>query len=158
MNFRRCLFPVALVLASLSGCKGFSTASAIAGGGIHARALFGGPGALSVGARVLHTGARNDATSEHPLFNSTTNDAYAYAPATWATAELALELRAQDGLHVKLLADLGGALAGGDYALTRTVIDNGLFGTGESTTTHGVGSPSGPQLFLGIAVGFSPHL
>jgi hypothetical protein len=142
----------------ISAVAGEDQAGVIAGGGIHVRALYDGPAAISIGTRVLHTGARSDTTSDHPLFGSTTNSAYTYDPATWATAELALEFRSQDGIQVKLLADVGGAVAGGDYAVTRTVIDTGLFGSGNSTTTHGDGTPSGPQMFVGIAVGFSPHL
>jgi hypothetical protein len=142
----------------VSALAGEDQAGVIAGGGVHVRALFGGPAALSAGARLLHTGARSDATSEHPLFGSTTNTSYTYDPATWATGELALEFRSQDGIEVKLLADVGGALAGGTYTFTRTVVDTGLFGSGNSTMSHGDGSPIGPQVFVGVAVGFSPHL
>jgi hypothetical protein len=142
----------------VSALAGEDQNGGIVGAGLHARALLGGPAALSVGARLLHSGSRSDTTSVHPLFGSTTNSAYTYEPATWATGELALELRSQDGIQVKLLADVGGALSGGDYAVTTTVIDTGLFGSGNSTTAHGDGTPSGPQLFVGIAVGFTPQL
>lgn len=141
----------------ISALAGEDQAGLIAGGGIHARAIVDGPVAVSVGARVLHTGARSDTTSDHPFLSATTTTDYSYAPATWSSAELALELRSQDGLQVKLLANLASALAGGDYTFRRTVVDTGLFGSGASTTTHDAGMPSGPQMFVGVAVGFSPR-
>ncbi len=141
----------------VQGRAGFGGANWLYGGSLHVRQIFG-RSALSLGGGLLYTAAREGHDDNQEFLGPETITDYSYSATTWATAEAALEIRATDGMTLKFIAGLDHAIAGGAYTCMSTTIDNGLFGSGDATSSPCAAGTATDAPYIGFSIGYSPKL
>jgi hypothetical protein len=113
---------------------------------------------VSLGVGMLHTGAHMSETTDSEFLGPTLTTDVSFAATSWFTSEVALEYRDTAGITYKLVGGIDSALAGGAYTCMKTDYDNGLFGSGNATTTSCGSGAATAAPYVGFSLGFSPKL
>ena len=144
----------------VSGLGGWNGGPAL-GTALHVRQIVGKV-ALGLGVGLTGTGESTqsvDATPEQDSwFGPFSTKAYDYQPTLWGSIEGTLEARTQKGVTMELAVGLSAPVIGGGYACTETTTDDGLLGSGMTTTSDCSASSTKMAPYAGITIGYSPKL
>jgi hypothetical protein len=128
------------------------------GAGIHLRQIFGIT-ALAVGAGIAgrpeHAETVDDTPDGDWLSGPFVTKYYDNHPGLWGSIDATLEARAASGLTLQVDVGVSAPVVGGGYACTETDSDNGLFGSGDMSTSDCSVSREQPAPFVGVALGYS---
>ena len=135
----------------VSGFVGDGNSNPAFGGGVHVRQILGKK-ALSFGVGGLHTGRHTGVETQGDWLFPDSATERSYAATTWATLDLALEIRATKGVTFKLLGGLDLVTKGGTYTCQMTTYN---WFEPNTTSDCGAGTAGGAPYF-GVAVGYTP--